>query len=437
MGVKPVDGYGNITSGNAKEIYLKWKHGEIDLEVSQQKYCESFLSPQDWDEIEYDIDANKNDGKNSINTDNTKSHDGALAATVGAETAGVAAAVGGTIAAIVGKTVKDAETGAVTNGFCSLLAAGFALAGSAVALAFSFENVFDPDIDDRKSHKEANGSNIETIDNYNNSLVESMDMMNEDMANYDAKSQEYMVTVNSTNADLASLQVQLADAEAAGDTQGAADVRTQITALQGQNFEGEEEELQGMRDGLEEYRAMGSESAGAVESGRSVSAFLQVGKTLSPIATVNGALLAVGSAALGIATLVGAIPKIAPFFPDTPAALSSTVIWGAAAAMMGGAATKMFINAHTESECGESGTELEDHVNDLNDIVTEQTGYVEETEGFYGEADEARAEDNVQGETMANDNSTSNGGAMIHVDPSAKNNPFAPANSGTKAQDKS
>ena len=42
-----VDGYGNITQSNAKEIYTAWKRGEVDLDKTQQKKCESFLSPEE------------------------------------------------------------------------------------------------------------------------------------------------------------------------------------------------------------------------------------------------------------------------------------------------------------------------------------------------------------------------------------------------------
>ena len=56
MGVAPVDGYGIITSGNAKEIYTKYKKGEVDLSPAQQKYCENFLTPEEIDEVSYDTD---------------------------------------------------------------------------------------------------------------------------------------------------------------------------------------------------------------------------------------------------------------------------------------------------------------------------------------------------------------------------------------------
>ena len=63
MGVAPVDGYGNITSGNAKEIYTKYKKGEVDLSPAQQKYCENFLTPEEIDEVSYDTDVKNKEGR--------------------------------------------------------------------------------------------------------------------------------------------------------------------------------------------------------------------------------------------------------------------------------------------------------------------------------------------------------------------------------------
>ena len=67
-----VEGYGNITQGNAKEIYVAWKRGEVQLDPSQQKKCESFLTPEDMDEVQYDTKVTENRGKNSIDTSDAK-----------------------------------------------------------------------------------------------------------------------------------------------------------------------------------------------------------------------------------------------------------------------------------------------------------------------------------------------------------------------------
>ena len=42
-----------ISSSNAYAIYEDWVQGEIDLSTSQIKMCESFLTDEEIDEIEY------------------------------------------------------------------------------------------------------------------------------------------------------------------------------------------------------------------------------------------------------------------------------------------------------------------------------------------------------------------------------------------------
>jgi len=419
MGVSEVPGYGPITSGNAKEIYLAWRNGNVDLEVSQQKYCESFLSPSDWDEIEYDSGNNKKEGYEQISdADKAKEHSDSGANAAGTSAGMAAGAVGVCALAKVASGLTD------KNGFVAL-GMGAAVAVSAI-ITNLFANAFDNAYSDRCDTNARSDDTNAIIDEQNNMLVESMDMMNEDMANYDAQSQEYMVTVNSTNAELADLQVQLADAEAAGDTQGAAAIRAQIKALQNQGYEGDEEELQGMRDGLLNYSALGDESRGVADAGDTVGEFLRDGKWLGPIAAVDTALLTAATifstkniynCAIAAAK---AAAKLAAGIAEAIAAGVGAVLFTAATVILGKATYTMGDKTKKEFECGAAGDEMGDKVSALNDMIEQQGGYIDETEGFYGEADAARAEDNAEGETMANKNSFDNDGGDIHSDPYAQ-----------------
>ena len=418
MGVSEVPGYGPITSGNAKEIYLAWKHGEVELEVSQQKYCEGLLSPSDWDEIDYDTGSNHNEGYEQISdAEKADSHSGQLGNVAG-NTIGMAYG-----ATTVVSNIKAAAKGASLSGWVAIAVGAIVAAQGALCVLCAKQ--FDSGYHDRCDLKDNSENTNATIDSYNEQLQESMDMMNEDMANYDAATQEYTTTVNSTNADLADLQVQLADAEASGDTAGATSIREQIRALQGQGFEGEEEELQGMRDGLEEYKAMGDESHGVADAGTSVSEFLKAGTPLGRIAGVEAALLLVGVAMAAIGagcSLFGGAKDTAHFdFGGGAAGVAAAVLFAVSGGLLAASAYMMSEKAIKELKCGSAGGEMGDKVDALNDMINQQGGYIEETEGFYGESDEARAEDNATGKDMANTNSTSNDGRLVDADPNKSN----------------
>ena len=400
-----VEGYGNITQGNAKEIYVAWKRGEVQLDPSQQKKCESFLTPEDMDEVQYDTKVTENRGKNSIDTSDTSNKGGtATAATQATATGG---ALAGTIIAVCAGMPKYTAK-AATNGFMSLAGAIVAAAGAAVALAMAF--AFDPALGDRKNHSQNAQNDNQTLDGYSDNLVNTMDMMNEDVQTYNEQQNNLTKTVNTQTSQMADLQMQYDAAVAMGDKQGAQRIKEQMLALQKQDNSGLEDELAETGGAIEEYRAMNAEAMGSAESGQSVSDFLKDGKPMGAVALTSALMATATTALITVATIVGAIPKIwALTVPvDGAPAIASTALWMAAGLLMGVTATKMFGTASAENECGDNGDEMQDHVNNLNEMIVQQDAYTTDTEGAFEESDEAAAESKSEASEKAGESVSGN-----------------------------
>lgn len=391
-----------INASNAQQIYSDYYNGKLELNQGQVAYTKKFLSDEQIEEIEYGTEGSYTTGKNAINTEGTDSSEAGTAVTAGAATAGSAVACGATIAAVCTSTTTNTATGQSTNGFGSMLCGAMVLIGAAVALALSFKGTFDPNSADREARNGEAESTNELIDAHNQAMVDTMDMMNEDAELYQEQNENMTIGMNDTAAQVADLQTQIADCQAMGDKVGVQQLQAQLKNLQqNSDFSEDEEALDETRGRLEEYSAANSEALGVSESGRAVSDFLKVGKVLSPIAMINGVLLTVATTLIGIATALGAIPKIAPFFPDAPAAISSAVVWAAAGLMMGYAATNMFSNASFEKECGENGNIMGDKTSELENVVQQQNEYIEVTTEGYDESDEGAEEDREKGQEAA------------------------------------
>ncbi len=407
-GIPPVNYNGreyNIDKSNAKMLYVAYRKGELKLdersEAMQVNKMESLLTPADWDEIDYDMDLRKKEAASAINTEGTDSSEAGTAATAGTATAATGAAVTGTCMAIFQKTVLNAETGKYSGGFASLLCAGLVLAGGAVALALSFLGMFDPNSSDRVARNDEAEATDAEIQEKTDLLEETMEMMDEDVEEYEEQSEVYAESVNGQVGSAADLQVKLKTAEACGDKQGAEALRAQLQQIQGQKFDDQIEEMEETKGRLDAYAVYNAEAQGVSEAGTSVSDFLKVGNTLEPIAKLNGGLLAACTIVIGVAMVLGAIPKFAPFFPDAPAAISSTAVWGAAALMMGGASTKMFNNAKIEGQCGENGDTMAEYVGYLNNMIEQQTIYSEDTTGSFEKTDEDTEKTTEKGQEAA------------------------------------
>ncbi len=407
-GIPPVNYNGreyNIDKSNAKMLYVAYRKGELKLDDSsesmQVQRMESLLTPADWDEIDYDMDLRKKEAASNINTEGTEKGEGATTATAGTATAATGAAVTGTCMAILQKTVFNAETSKWSGGFASLLCAGLVLAGGAVALALSFLGMFDPNSGDRVARSDESEATNGEIQEKSDLLEETMEMMDEDVEEYEGQSEAYAETVNGQAGSAADLQVKLKTAEACGDKQGAEALRAQLQQIQGQDFDDQIEEMEETKGRLDAYAIYNAEAQGVSEAGTSVSDFLKVGNTLAPVATLNGTLLGLCTIAIGIAMVLGAIPKFAPFFPDGPAAISSSVVWGAAGLMMAAASTKMFNNAKIEGQCGDNGDTMAEYVNNLNSMIEQQAIYSEDTTGSFEKTDEDTEKTTEKGQEAA------------------------------------
>ena len=399
MGVAPVDGYGNITSGNAKEIYTKYKKGEVDLSPAQQKYCENFLTPEEIDEVSYDTDVKNKEGKDKIgDAEKAESHGGQGANAAATSVGGVAFATG---AAVLAKTAVKRS---LLSGFVAL-GMGAATAACAVASLLCV-NAFDAGYKDRTGACDnANDTNA-TIDGYTNALIDTMDMMNDDMDLYQKQSEEYTLTVNTNTSQMASLQVDLAAAQAAGDKAGVESIKNQMKQIEGMDLSGQTDEMDETKGRLDEYNAANSESQGVSSAGQSVSDFLKEGTALGVVATINAVLLTVATVFAGLsiasASVAAAKDAVKLNFPGAAAGITGAVLFAVAAASLGTATYKMSSKAKNEYECGSAGRDMEGHVGALNDMIEQQAGYVESTTETFDAADEASTESQGEAKEKAN-----------------------------------
>lgn len=399
MGVAPVDGYGNIQSGNAKEIYTKYKKGEIDLTPAQQKYCESFLTPEEIDDVSYDTDVSNKAGKDKIgDAEKAESHDGqggnAVATSLGN-------AVFGTAAAVI---THQAEKWAKTDGWVALGLAAATLVCATGTLVCS--NAFDAGYKDRTGAKDNADDTNATIDGYTSALTDTMDMMNEDMDAYTKLSQDYTLTVNTNTSQLASLQVDLAAAQASGDKAGVENIKNQMKQIEEMDLSGQTDKLDETKGKLDEYNAANAESQGVSSAGQTVSDFLKQGTALGVVATVNAVGLAFAtiwaSIAIGSGLLGGAKSTSHFDFGGGAAGIAASALFAVSTALLGTSAGKMSSKAKNEFECGSKGGDMQDHVNNLNDMIEQQAGYVESTTENFDSTDESSQESQAEAQEKGN-----------------------------------
>lgn len=391
MGVAPV-GDTKISADNAKEIYTKWKKGEVELSASQQKYTESFLSPEEIDQIEYDTGSNIKDatqkGKDQIDTTGTdkKALGGAIASTVGSVASAVAVAMSTGIIGVAG------------DGFSAAAAGGVAAGAGAAAIACAY--CLDVAYKDRTKANSNKDQTNAVIDGYSNALIDTMDMMNSDMEEYQAQQEELTLTVNENTSQSAVLAIQIADMEAAGDIEGAQQAKEQLKALQEMDTSSQEEGLEETKGRLEEYNAANAESEGVKSSGQSVSDFLKEGTTLGILGTISSVALGAATIVLG---LVISVPKLAPFFPDIAGSTLANILFKTAAALFGYATKEMITRTVEEYKCGSSGQDMQGHVNGLGDMQTQQSAYVDTTEESFTASDEEAAESQAEAQEAADE----------------------------------
>ena len=449
MGVNAVDGYGQITKSNAKDIYTAWKRGEVDLTVSQQKYAESFLSPSDFDDISYDTTSSYEEGYSQINTDGTDKGQG-LNGTL--TTVGSGAALLGTYIKGVGPVAPPAptaapapapasgtpapapetsapapetsapapeggggggaETGSPENvgdaadksadasektdkvPVACLIGGAIAVASAAISCVSAAK--FDSALSERKSASDASSATNATLDGYSDSLVQTMDMMNEDMVVYEEQQGELAMATNENTSQMASLQVELADATAAGDKNAIKEINAKIKELQGADMSGYTEELEETESKLDEYQAANSESSGVKDAGQSVSNFLKEGTGMGVLGVIQTVLLGVAAVKMTKSAL-SAISAASPYFSNPFTSALGATLTAAAVMFTAGAAGQiaatviMGVKTAQEFECGSNGSDMQDHVDSLGEMMTEQSDYIGQTdESFQASAEEAQ-----------------------------------------------
>ena len=183
-----------------------------------------------------------------------------------------------------------------------------------------------------------------------------------------------------------------------------------MLALKKQDNSGLEDELAETAGAIEEYRAMNAEAMGSAESGQTVSDFLKEGKAKGIMAQVNGYMCLAAALFGAVITAACAIPKIWTIIgplDDAPAGISA-VLWGAVTAVMGTASGNYLSKASQENECGSNGDEMQDHVNNLNEMIAQQDAYTTETEGAFEESDEAAAESKSEASEKAGESVSGN-----------------------------
>ena len=380
---------------------------------SQIKWAERFLSEEEREEVFYSDDASKTRGKESMSLDADNDGEDDIKTNDDGSTdqdkgAGSAMGMGGSMVAM-GATIlglctglQKAKEGSKINGFVALGWAIATAAGSALALVFSFANIFDNGFDTRKTFSDATNDNAATMDAQNDLLVGNMDLMNEDAALYEEQTTEYAEQAAGATNQMAALKVELADAQAAGDTARVAEIQQQIEALQGEDFSGMEDGLQETRDRMEEYSSSALEGQGMTENGTKIAEFLDAGKKLKTMAMISAIALTVTTVMIGIAMAVGSIPKIwALSVPvDGAACMASAILFAASMAMLGTAAGKMFKNMSDEGKFGDNGDVMHEHIDSLNNMIGQHAGYMEETISTYDGFDEAM-EQNQQNSAAA------------------------------------
>ena len=421
-----VDGYGNITSSNAYQIYSDWKSGKVELSTAQQKYTERFLTQEQMDQIEYDTGnaSAKKTGAEQINTDGTDKKEG-----VNASLTSLGMAAG---AYELCADLALAKSVAKTDGNVALVMAIVAAAGA--TLTYIMANMFDSAYDERTAAEDASDDSDATIEGYTNALDESMDMMNEDMDAYQQGSTQMTLDINSNTSALADLQIQLADAQSAGDIEGAKSIKEQISQLQKADFSGQQDELDELGAKLQDYQDSNAESTGVAESGNSVADFLKAGTPLGVVAAVDAVVLAVASAYAGIciasATMGSAKSASHWDFVGMTAGIVAAGIFGIATGMIGKSANTMKNKATAEFDCGSAGRDMQGYVNDLYAMIGEQGEYIETTGENFTATDEASAESQAKAQENANKavgaNTTGNGPTK---DPNKKDD--EPSNQGS------
>lgn len=381
MGIEAIDskyGYGDtISSSNALEIYRD-RECYNDLRPSQQKYVQKFLTQEQMDQVDYDMQTTdaKNNGKDKIEDAQKAESHGDQTGNAFATGGGAAACAAGAVALLkapIYSSVYSALAGAVGMTVLS-------------ALSLICVNKYDNGYKDRCDTRDNADATNEVMQSHSDALNESMNMMDESLETYQGQVEDFTDTTNANNSRATELEIEIADAEAMGDMDKAKALREELANLSKFDYSGMEEDMDSTREELDEYGMMAEESKGVAEGGTSVADFLKEGTPLGIGATIVTVLL-------GVATTLSAIDAAKSavcfkFIWEIPVAAIAAALLMASSALLGSATYKMGDKAKNEFECGSKGGEVQDYVNTLNTTIEDHIGYTESTTEDFDKTDE-------------------------------------------------
>ncbi|MBR3889369.1 hypothetical protein IKJ53_02525, partial [bacterium] len=369
------------------DYYSRYRRGEIELSKDKVATCESYLTDEEMDEINYSEEVRENDAASKIDTSGTEKN------TKGNKWAnGVGATLlggGGSVAGILFAkgAVENAEDGekATISVWSAIWTSAIVAVGAiaSILLANNFDNAFK----ERTAARDSAGDTNTTMDGYADALGGTMEMMAEDEKLYQEQREQVTLARNEQTSRAAELQMQIDTADAMGDTAGAEKAKAELQQLQQTDNSAMEEDLAETQGAIAEYGAMAAEAEGVKGSGQSVTNFLKEGKGMGVMAAINGGLLAIAAIICGLAAIKSVGAAKMPF--ELPVGIAAAVVYGVAAAGMGVAGGIMLKKAGDEFKCSQAGEEMDPHIKDLNDMINAQKERTEVTSQVFTDADEA------------------------------------------------
>lgn len=398
MAIPAVNGE-EITRSNAYKYYYAYKHGDkYHMNNEQVNWCKSLLTPDQIKYCETTEEDSKVKGSSAINTDGAGEVDenGNFQKTEGrggtdsdnkAMTYTGVAATGLTVAAIVVALLVD--------GFSQLALSIVCASGAAINMASAL--MMDGAYEERKKSNDVNPTNVEQITTYDSVVQGAVEEIKENQQYYQEVQNEKTDVVGNDINNRAQLEIQLHDAELAGDTAKAKDLREQLQEDQGTDTSGYDEEMQYYRERTGEAKVLADEAGGAKDVAHGVANFLEEGQGFVPIAKGQGIANQLLGGACSMAAL-GTIPKIAPLFPDGIATGAAKFIFMGAAAIFGVAGSQYNTKASTEAQYAESGKGLNDNCKTLGESVALLNAEADFSDSAYDQSDNSAAE--VQNEVQ-------------------------------------
>lgn len=408
MAAVPTVGGTPIDGSNAYKYYLDYCNGnnKYHLTEEQANRCKVFLSPEEIQYCQTDREEALGDakqaGKDKIDTEGMgdgkgrgdTDSDNKTMTNIGIANSCV------TAAAILIAIAVD--------GFSQWAIAAIVIAGAAINLASAL--MMDGAYDKREQQNQKNEQNITEIVNQASQVENAIAQLKEDRAEYDMAQQEKTDILCEAANENATLQMDLHDAEALGDTNEANAIREQLEANEEDaDTSGCDERMTYFRERIDEARYINEEAGGAKESAITVSDFLKEGDIFVNPAKfqqyANTGLA--GACALVVAC---AVPKL-PFFADAPSSLIAKVIYGAAGAIFGSAASTFGTKATNEETFKTSGDNLGKECGTLGQSIANLAQEISTTESAYDQSDNCAQQNRQETQEAADASVEQNNGS--------------------------